>query len=93
MRVAFDVDNTIIKKNENGLDVPCYPVLNLLIALQAVGVEVYLWSGGGLEYVNHWKEKLGLDVKILIKEKTDFIDVCFDDQEVDLAKINVKLLE
>lgn len=59
------------------------------------GHEVILWSAGGVEYVNDfirrfrpaWQYK----VTVLPKESGHNIDVCFDDQEVDLAKTVLRI--
>jgi len=51
-----------------------------------------LWSGSGTDWAKTWGEKLGLQPdEIRVKEKSDDIDICFDDCDVDLAKINIKV--
>lgn len=51
-----------------------------------------LWSGSGVDWARRWGEKLGLKPDhIYIKEKRDDVDLCFDDCEVDLAKVNIKV--
>ena len=38
--VAFDVDDTLIKQDSRGEDVPNYPVINLLLQLHALGAKI-----------------------------------------------------
>lgn len=89
--VAFDVDNTLIKKNELGEDVPNYDILWLLLKFVEIGCNVHVWSGGGKDYAKRWSEKLGILGKVWIIEKKslEYMDISFDDQEVELAKVNI----
>ena len=89
-RIAFDVDGTLIRRTDNG-DTPRYEIIQMLQTLVAQGHTIFVWSGGGEDYASEWARKLGLlpDVRIIGKSKNYDIDVCFDDQAVDLAKINV----
>lgn len=57
-----------------------------------------LWSGSGIDWAQTWGEKLGLAPftvemkrKIKFDDGTPYIDIAFDDCEVDLAKVNVKV--
>lgn len=64
-------------------------------AFLRAGHEVFVWSAGGIPYatswlsrfVPHWAGKVG----VISKEKEWDMDVCFDDQEVDLARVNVRV--
>lgn len=87
-------------------DTPNYDTVALFKWFQAQGNEMILWSGSGMDWAQTWGEKLGLQpFTVLKKEKliginTDFnepwdkypiIDIAFDDCDVDLAKVNVKV--
>lgn len=89
-RFAFDVDGTLIKKTGNG-DEPRYEIIQMAKTLSDLGHTVFVWSGGGEDYALNWARKLGLypKIRILPKSKTFDIDVAFDDNMVELAKINV----
>lgn len=90
IRFAFDVDGTLIKKTDNG-DEPRYEIIQMAKTLSALGHTVFVWSGGGEDYARNWARKLGLlpEIRILPKSKSFDIDVAFDDNHVELAKINV----
>lgn len=91
-RIAFDIDGTLIKKTING-DVPRYDVIAVLTAMVEWGNTVFVWSGGGVDYAEAWARKLGLppEVRVIGKSKDFDIDLAFDDQEVDLAKANIRV--
>lgn len=103
MKIAFDVDDTLIipavAMNDephpyigNYGAVPNYETIALYKWFQKQGFAVGIWSGGGVEYARTWGEKLGLNPDFVIpKVKTPDIDICFDDCDVDLAKVNIKV--
>lgn len=95
MRIAFDIDDTLIVPSvATGLDrdTPNYETIALFRWFQAQGHEMILWSGSGIDWAKTWGEKLGLvPFTVLVKEKRDDIDLCFDDCVVDLAKVNVRV--
>jgi hypothetical protein len=99
MIVAFDVDDTILSPPEaTGLDrdTPNYDVIAIYRWFQAQGNEMWIWSGGGKDYAQTWADKLGLKPdKVFGKtDRSDFkeiVDLTFDDCDVDLAKVNVKV--
>lgn len=89
--VAFDIDGTLIRQTDYG-SVPRYEIINLLLFFNSYNYEIYVWSGGGIDYAKTWSEKLGITCAIAIpKNKDMYIDLCFDDEEVDLAKVNIKV--
>lgn len=93
IRIAFDVDGTLIKKTING-DVPRYDVIAILLQFVAWGNTVFVWSGGGTDYAEMWVRKLGLpqEVRVIEKKKDTYdIDLAFDDQEADLATVTVQV--
>ena len=95
MKIAFDVDDTLtIPAIATGLpiDTPNYDTIALYKWFQAQGHTMIIWSGSGIDWATRWAEKLGLKPnEIRAKQKSDDIDIAFDDCDVDLAKINVKV--
>lgn len=95
MKIAFDVDDTlIIPAVATGLplDTPNYDTIALYRWFQAQGHEMIVWSGSGVDWAKNWAEKLALGpCEIYIKEKRPDIDIAFDDCDVDLGKVNVKV--
>ncbi len=99
MRVAFDIDDTIYKVRVKYRDqAPDYDLIPVLIWFAKNGDEVYVWSAGGLDYAKTIVRKLGLDeyvTAVIPKPKLHGqdknIDLCFDDCEVDLATVTVRV--
>jgi len=95
MRIAFDIDDTLIipaVATSSPADTPNYNLINVYRWFQAQGHEMILWSGGGMDYAKTWGEKLGLEpFQVLIKEKGQLVDIAFDDCAVDLATTNIKV--
>ena len=51
-----------------------------------------IWSGSGTDWAKTWGEKLGLEpFEVRVKEKSEDISIAFDDMEVDLARVNIKV--
>jgi hypothetical protein len=95
MKIAFDVDDTLIIPpcvNCLDTDTPNYETIALYKWFQNQGNDMIIWSGSGLDWAKRWAEKLGLaPCEIRMKQKSDDIDICFDDCDVNLAKVNVKV--
>lgn len=97
MKVAFDVDDTLIvpsvaQKHNGGRDTPNYDTIALYHWFQDQGYHMIVWSGSGVDWAKTWAEKLGLNPdEIAIKEFRQDIDICFDDCVVNLAKVNVRV--
>lgn len=94
MRIAFDIDDTLIIPSvvTGDRDVPNYEVIDIYRWFQNQGHIMILWSGSGVDWAKTWGEKLGLRPnEIRVKKKAEDIDICFDDCDVDLAKVNVKV--
>lgn len=95
MRVAFDIDDTILVPSVVmgfGNDTPNYETIALYKWFQKQGCEMILWSGSGQDWAKTWGEKFGLQpFTVLQKEKRDDIDIAFDDCDVELAKVNIKV--
>lgn len=98
MKIAFDVDDTlIIPRVVSGLetDTPNYDTINLYNWFKSQGFHMIIWSGGGADYARMWGEKLGLcadeyrDKGMGAFDET--IDIAFDDCDVVLGKVNVKV--
>lgn len=89
-KMAWDVDGTLIMKNSRGQDVPRYDVIQMLhfFCLH----DCYVWSGSGVDYAKKWCEKLGLTELVTVVAKGSIeVDIAFDDQDVELGKINIKV--
>ncbi len=95
MKIAFDVDDTLIVPcvaTGYERDIPNYNTIQLYHWFQAQGHYMIIWSGGGVDYAKMWAEKLGLEAnEFPMKEKRADIDLAFDDCDVDLAKVNIKV--
>lgn len=95
MRIAFDIDDTILVPSVVlgfGNDTPNYEVIAMYKWFQAQGNEMILWSGSGVDWAKTWGEKFGLQpFTVRMKEKSEDIDIAFDDCDVELAKVNVKV--
>ena len=95
--IAFDVDDTlIIPAVASGKDreVPNYEVIAIYQLLQRQGHHMIIWSGGGQDYARMQAERLGLDADEIITKTVDRkseIDIAFDDSDIELAKVNVKV--
>lgn len=94
MKIAFDVDDTLLVPSVAGFarDTPNYETIALFKWFQAQGNHMIIWSGSGIDWAKTWSEKLGLDAdEFPVKEKREDVDIAFDDCDVDLAKVNVKV--
>lgn len=95
MKIAFDVDDTLIVPSVVlgfGRDTPNYDTIALYRWFQAQGCYMIIWSGSGIDWAKTWAEKLGLHAdEFSVKQKRDDVDIAFDDCEVDLAKVNVRV--
>jgi len=103
MIVAFDVDDTLIVPSVAlgfGDSVPNYEIVHLAMWHLAQGHIVVIWSGSGIGWATRWSEKLGLvheNTRIWTKEKAldskdqPLVDIAYDDMDVDLAKVNIRV--
>jgi len=93
MKIAFDVDDTlIIPSVATGYDrdTPNYETIALFKWFQAQGHKMIIWSGSGVDWAKTWAEKLGLEAEI--RRKGDIkVDIAFDDCDVNLGTVNVKV--
>ena len=95
MRVAFDIDDTILVPSVAsgfGNDTPNYDTIAVLRWFQAQGHTIILWSGSGMDWARTWGEKFGLQpFEVIAKDAHGAIDIAFDDCEVDLGKVNIRV--
>lgn len=92
LTICFDVDGTLIHQSGSLCDTPRYDIINLFKSFESLGFEMFIWSGGGIDYATHWRDKLGL--KATIMAKGSFIpDIAVDDMahesEFNLGKVNI----
>lgn len=95
LKIMWDIDDTlIVPRVATGLDyeTPNYENIAIFKFFQSQGYAVGVWSGSGIDWAKTWAEKLGLKPDMVyVKEKRDDIDLCFDDCDVDLAQVNIKV--
>jgi len=95
MKIAFDIDDTILVPSVVhgfGMDTPNYETIAIYKWFQSQGNEMILWSGSGTDWAQTWGEKFGLQpFTVRVKEKSEDVDIAFDDCDVVLAKVNVKV--
>lgn len=94
MKVAFDVDDTlIVPAVATGfpIDTPNYEVIALYRWFQAQGHHMIIWSGSGVDYAKRWAERLGLHAdEFPVKSTGTDVDLAFDDcSSAFLGKITV----
>ena len=94
MKIAFDVDGTILNTN----DTPRYSVIGLLLFFfenDTVGLrhDIIVWSGGGVDYAKRWVERLGLKGKVRVIEKgSEKVDIAVDDATSVPKGLNAKVV-
>jgi hypothetical protein len=77
--------------------IPDIDVFNLLYWYLNNGDHVFIWSAGGLDYTQNFIDKFfnpqykihALTKMVNMCDGKFFIDICYDDKEVKLAKVNV----
>lgn len=92
--IAFDVDGTLIHQVGELSDTPRYEIISILNFFVNNGCNVFVWSGGGIDYAERWVSKLGLTNKVIVIEKGRIglrIDIAFDDEDVKLGIVNIKV--
>ncbi len=90
MKIIFDVDGCLIHQVGEKTDTPKYDVIQLFHLFESFGWEMYIWSGGGIDYAKRWAEKLGLNAKIISKGEIK-PDIAVDDEEVTLGVVNIQV--
>ena len=102
LKVAFDVDGTLIKIDGVSVDgksiirigdkndTPRYDVIELYHLFEKFGNDMYIWSLSGIDYAKKWKRILGLNGKVV--EKGSFKpDIAVDDGDIKFGIINLKV--
>jgi phosphoserine phosphatase len=103
--VAFDVDGTLIHWKENGEGIIKATMFDALIwwydqsimgDLLDQHIKIIVWSGGGKEYAESVCRRFGLteyvsEYRTKDMESATDVDICYDDQVVELAKINIRV--
>lgn len=92
MKIAFDVDDTLIipsvvTQRDN---IPNYETIAVFRYFKELGYDMIIWSGSGVDWAKRWSEKLGLDARV-IRKGSEEVDIAFDDCDVTLGKVNVKV--
>lgn len=96
IKIAFDVDQTLITQGENGRNVPNYEVIATYKWFEKRGCVMIIWSGSGMDYAKTWAENLGLKPNVVMAKpigQNNIADIAFDDQDVDLATVNININE
>lgn len=95
LKIAFDVDDCLLIPSVAagfGRDTPNYDTVALYKWFQAQGNYMIIWSGSGIDWATTWAEKLGLTAnEFPVKGSVKDVDIAFDDCDVELAKVNVKV--
>ena len=87
MNVAFDCDGTLIRHQD---DTPRYDIIKLFHILEALGCTMYIWSGGGVDYAERWRDKLGLTATVVAKGSFK-PEIAIDDEYVTLGLVNLNV--
>jgi hydroxymethylpyrimidine pyrophosphatase-like HAD family hydrolase len=92
IKVAFDVDGTLIHQAGPLCDTPNYLVIGMFQMFESIGCDMIIWSGGGIDYAEQWARKLGLSATILEKGSI-LVDIAIDDLDVLMGKVNLRVKE
>lgn len=91
-KIAFDVDGTLVEAYNQNSGKPNYRVIDMFRVFQKLGHEMIIWSGGGVDYAYQRGDQLGLHpFKALPKQAGQNVDIAFDDEEVELATVNIQV--
>jgi hypothetical protein len=86
---AFDVDGTLLRDDDS----PREEMVSLLMALVPY-CRIVVWSGCGSDYAVMQGRRLRLPDGITYMAKAGgFADLCFDDQDVNLATVNIMVAD
>ena len=92
MKIAFDVDDTLIIPSvvTGNRDIPNYETIAVFRYFQQLGYDMIIWSGSGIDWAESWRDKLGLQARVIAKG-SEAVDIAFDDCDVKLGTVNVKV--
>ena len=89
MNICFDIDGCLIDRDKKMIEENV-----TLLKVLCKSHKVFLWSGNGWNYALTWADELGI-LEIICgvfnKYGTFRPDIAFDDQEIDLGKINIQI--
>jgi len=93
LTVVFDVDGTLIHQVGEKEDTPRYDIIQAFHHYERLGFNMLIWSGGGVDYAERWRDRLGLDA--LVVEKKLYFEhkphITYDDMGVELGVVNIKV--
>ena len=93
--IAFDVDDTLLTPRivtPWDYETPHYENIQAYKWFQKQGCHMIVWSGSWTDWARTWSDKFWLfPDEIRVKQKSDDVDICIDDCNVDLATINLKV--
>lgn len=90
IKVAFDVDGTLIYQAGELYETPRYDMVQAFKFFESIGCHMIIWSGGGMDYAERWAQKLGLKAQILEKSSIK-VDITFDDLFMTAGAINLMI--
>jgi phosphoglycolate phosphatase-like HAD superfamily hydrolase len=90
--VAFDVDGTLIGASD---DRALEDIRTLLITLKRLGCRIVVWSGSGAGYAEMVARRIHIDHWVdVYRHKSDQLfrpDIAFDDEDVKLGLVNIRI--
>lgn len=89
MNICFDVDDFLIDREGKPIEVNV-----AILKTLAKRNKVYMWSGNGWKHAYEISKGLGVDSLVsgvLDKYSTFEPDLAFDNQEIDLGEMNIKI--
>jgi len=93
--IAFDVDGTLIHQAGELCDTPRYEIISLYKMFESLGYQMYIWSGGGVDYATRWRDKLGLSTATVVAKGSFLPDIAVDDMahesEFNLGKVSLNV--
>lgn len=94
MRVAFDVDGTLLDADDHAYK----DVVEFLKSFAKAGAEIVVWSGGGKEYAETWSRRLGIEEYVAfcaskLEANLLDVDIAVDDQYCQLGKVNLEIVK
>lgn len=90
LNICFDVDGTLIEQVGENEDTPKYDVIALFHFFEKKGNNMFIWSGGGVDYAERWSRKLALKATIVVKGSFK-PDIAVDDMNVNLGVVNIRV--
>lgn len=79
MKIAFDVDETLIRQNTDNTITPIWNTVELLRWFKGMGWEVIVWSGGGMDYAETMMNRFGIPYDRIAVKFSEEVDIAVDD--------------